>query len=1005
MTFRAMTTHAPRTALALLVASLALAGCGEDEKKGGAGGAGGTGGSAGSGGGAGMAGSAGMGGSALPPLVDDPRVPVTETVPVDELEHPVDVVRDRHGHVHIFARTVEDALFVQGWMMMNDRAGSVELARRLAIGRLAELYGALDGTLVDDDITMKTIGLHRVAKRIYDALPADGEVKRALDAFARGISAYNERIRDGRIALNKEFLGMKPEQFEPWEGWHSIAMARVQSWNLSYDADSEISFSSRWKDALATFHAGASDPLVAVRAGYAREVIRMAPIVPAVPLTGYPDEASAAKILPQQAPAKLAKGGKMAMARNVVGLPHVNRSTLQAAQPFARSVEKLKRVFGYDEHAGSNNWAVAGSHTQSGHAMVASDPHLGFTAPMIFWPAHVVVSNPTDPAEDFDLTGLAFVGIPGVILGTNGDVAWGATTTGYDVTDVWSETVTSDGSGVVFQGNPVPFERIAESVGDGRGNTYSWDVLVVPHHGPIVPAINASHEVDPPTAATGALSVRWTGHEPSSEFEAIWGMLRSKTVSEAREQMKIFGVGNQNWMLADTAGDIAWTAPAIVPFRDERALSFDPTDYSGVHPGLVLDGASGQHEWTGEFLDERYFPKMKDPASGWIATANTDNVGTTLDNDPTNDRLPDGRLFYIGFDFVQGFRLGRIQERLDAATTGGNQMTAEEMASIQGDVKSGFGARLADDLVALLERAEAERTTPGTHPDLASVVADSRYAAADVADAIDSLKKWQTEAQFEAASGIDPDDNSRVSDAVEANASKATFIFNAWLVRAMALTLEDEAGRIGRQNAGSNYTERAFVRLMEEVPSSLPTFDPATGESALWDDIDTAPIEKKDTILGRAFLAAIDEGNRIFGTDRAAWRWGSVHTVRFDALNPLWPFTVPPTDDPVFAAGWPRHGDQHAVDACNFGTMRGRTADMTFDYGGGPVQRFVAEMDPAGVIVRNALPGGAVADTKSRHFSNQAELWRRNENHVVPRALEDVIAAYETGDEHLRFTP
>ena len=997
------------SAITCLCAPL-LIGCGDGEEGGKTSGAGGSGGAAGAGGTAGAGGAAGSGGALLDPLFDDDRVPVTETMNVEALRAPVDVVRDKYGHVHIFARNIDDLFYVQGWMMMKDRAGMLELARRLATGRIAELYGALQPSLVDDDIAMRAIGLARVGKEMYDAIEEGSEPKRVFDSFSAGISAYSAGLNDGSLTLHSEFVGMKPEQFEPWTGADSLAMGRVQSWNLSYEAGNEIALTELWNEVLATYNDQSTDPDIVKRAGYARDVMRWTPSNDATPLTGYPDLPTSMKVIgPPPANARKAPG--LVAGPKKAGLtarPKVPAGLFERARPFLRSVQKIKNLFGYDEHSGSNNWAVAGSHTESGNAIVASDPHLGFTSPMIFWPCHLVVDNPDDPAENMDVSGLAFVGIPGVILGSNAHVAWGATTSLYDVTDVWAETVTADGSGVMFKGQAVDFERIPETVKDGNGGEVSFDVLFVPHHGPIVPTIDDQHQVVPPTAASGAFSVHWTGHDPTTEIEAIFGLFRATNVDEAMATMNQFGVGSQNWMLADTSGNIAWTSHVLIPHRDPRTMTWDPATYTGIHPGFVLDGESGEHEWTGEFLDERYVPKERNPSRGWAATANTDNIGTNLDNDPTNELLSDGTPFYIGWEVAEGFRLNRIQERLDALTTGGNKTTAEAMAALQGDTKSGVGSRLAPMLVATLERAEAEKASPGTNPETAPAVADPRYDAADVADVIDALKKWGADSDYDAASGISPEDNTPVTDAAEANASKATFIFNAWFVRVLARTMEDEARRVGgRQNVRTAFTVRGFFRIVEETPANLATFDAATGESALWDNIDTVGVtERRDEVVVMALLDAIDDGNAIFGADRNTWRWGRLHTVRFDPLNPLWSgLTIPPEADPTFADGFPRPGDMWAVDASNFNTNRSAGSGLSFSYGGGPVQRFVAEMTPSGPAIRNALPGGAVADSSSKHFANQAELWRRNETHAVARSIEEIVAAYESDDEHLRFTP
>ena len=928
------------------------------------------------------------------------RTPVTESPAITGLKAAVNAVRDEFGMVHIYARSPEDAFRVQGYMMAVDRAGQLEIARRSASGRVAEIYGGADAGQIDDDITMRVIGMHRAAQAIYDALDPQSDEKKWLDAFADGVTQHFRALREGKLELAQPLGGLQPKFFTDWTAVDTLTMGRLQSFALSYDADSEVGLSSRIEAFRTTFNATSSDPLAVKRKDILIDLMRFAPPVANTPLPTYPDEATPAPSAKWQAgptsrKPQLGFKAPAAAARMSAGLR-------ARVKPFFDSIQRAKDFLGGDEFAGSNNWAVAGSKTASGNAIVANDPHLGLTSPMVFWPTHLVVKS-DDSKQDMEAIGVAFPGIPGVILGANRHVAWGATTAGYDVSDAWKETVTADGTGVILKGKPVAFQKVSETIKIAGSADYTFDVLVTPHHGSIVPEIK-DHKAEPIVAGGEAISARWTGQAPTNEIEAVLGLATAKTVDEARASMTRFGVGAQNWMLADSTGAIALTAPAALPYRDKKAFTWDPATFSGSLPCMLLDGASGDHEWTGSMLEEKYQPKITAPSKGWIATANTDNVASTIDNDPSNDKLPNGQPFYIGCEFAQGFRLGRIEERLAAEAQG---MTAAGMADIQADHKSGLGARLTSHFVAALERAEAERLSPGTHPKLAAAVADSRYAGAKIPEIIGELKAWGT-AGYSAAAGVDLDDNSLTVPAAEAADAKATMIFNAWLVRAVGRALADEAEAAGEGSAGTNFTLRAFIRMLEEDPTKLATFDAATGESALWDDMSTASVtETKDDRLIVALLDAIADLDGIFGADRSTWRWGDQHRVRFNSLISIWLTAQPSVSDPTFPNGFPRHGDQWAVDASNFSIVRKPSDKLSFGYGSGPVQRFVAEMTKSGPKIKNALPGGAVLAIASPYFANEADYWRKNDSHAIPFEIDDVEASAKAAPlkEHYLFTP
>src|SRR5579883_2779223 len=108
------------------------------------------------------------GGTSLGPFGSAPAV--ASTTQLANLSGPVDVVRDKNGLVHIWATNPTDALRVEGYQCAKDRTVQLELLRRFAEGRTAELLGDADPSLIDQDIAMRTIGLGRVAKQMYDAL-------------------------------------------------------------------------------------------------------------------------------------------------------------------------------------------------------------------------------------------------------------------------------------------------------------------------------------------------------------------------------------------------------------------------------------------------------------------------------------------------------------------------------------------------------------------------------------------------------------------------------------------------------------------------------------------------------------------------------------------------------------------------------------------------------------------------------------------------------------------
>jgi penicillin amidase len=917
------------------------------------------------------------------PFGDAP--PVTTTTQVANLSGPVDVVRDHNGLVHIWATTAADALRVEGYQIAKDRTAQLELIRRSAEGRTAELLGDADPGLIDSDIAMRTIGLGRVGKQMYDALDPASEAKALIDAYADGISQFNARLQTGDEDLPHSMIGISKSAFTPWTGADVVAIARFEEWNLAYTADVEIAQTQFVQAAQHQFAATS-------RAGFLVDAVRFAPLDPTTAIDGFPNDPSHTMSLTLGPAFRSPRP-----AQHPVPTPRAHAGALAAAQPFAQAVAARRDAIGRLGFRGSNDWIVAPSRTATGHAMLANDPHLSLSAPSVFWLVQIDVRDPSpgaDTSKEMHVEGTAFPGIPGIILGFNQHIAWGATTADYDVTDVFDEQLTPDGTGVVFRGQNVPFETVREEIAVAGRAPLEYDVLVVPHHGPIVPTI-ANHAVVPPNPAQGALSIEWTGSQPTNELDGvITGFARATSVDDFRTAIRDFAVGAQNWVVADDGGNIFYTTQSHVPLRDKRAYTWDGATFTGTLPCFVEPG-DGTAEWTGQVLDEAYVPHVKNPATGYVGTANGDQVGDTLDNDPSNDVLPNGQPIYMACFHDPGFRVGRIHQLIEGL---GHPMSLDDMAHIQADARSSLGAKLAPGLVTALEHAIAEAATPGSHPDLTAVVQSPRFQAASVQALHDLLVQWGSQSDYDTPAGVSLDDGSLSSDPTETAASEATMVFNAWMMRMPQAVLGDELTAMA-QNPPPFDQKIMLAYLLLADPHTLATYDATAGDSVLFDDLTTPALETRDERAVTSLLDAVDFLVQTLGSDRTRWRWGTLHTLRFASLVSLWgALSIPPVGDARFPNGFPRHGDGYNIDVGEPDAMPLTLAGATFGYSQGPTQRFVVDMDPAGPSPRNVLPGGEVWDSASPHFADEAEMWRRNQNHPLWFTHDDVAANAEERD-------
>lgn len=944
------------------------------------------------------------------------EVPVTGKVEINGLAGRVDVVRDKYGMIHIRAGSLADALRVQGYQVARDRTAQLELIRRSATGRMAEAFGDIsEGALIDSDIAIRTVGLARVARETVAKLPP--ETKALVDAYADGISQFNARVVNGEEELPAGMIGLPQTAFQPWTAEDVLAVARFQAFNLGYQANEELDLTELVVAAQKAFGApkqGEPDTRTEAakkRENYLYDVVRFKPLVDATPLEAFPNDVSntmSAKT--RNAPALPTRKGLSART-----LP--SAEALMTTRAFRNAIDAVRKVVGDHQTGttGSNNWVVARTKSASGNALLASDPHLALSAPATFWMVHVTVDGTAPPQDRQDYAGLSFPGIPGIILGFNQNVAWAATTADYDVTDVYREKVTGDGNGVEFKQQPVAFQKIRETINIAGGKKVDYDVLIVPHHGPIIPTIKPDHTVAPPSGE--AFSVKWTGHTPTKDVEAIFGLLSAKNVEDARKSLNDFAVGAQNWVVADSNGEIFYTSHAAIPKRMEGARNWDADKFSGNIPCMVLPGESGNAEWTGAMIEDGYIPHVKNPAKGYLATANTDQIGTTKNNDPTSARLPNGENGYLGCWHDVGFRLKRIQTLIEekAGANAGDKPSGLDLASmaqIQADVHSATGEQLVEHVVEAGSKLLGGSTGKDPIPaDLTALAADPRLQDADPAKPVNKnrfrqmlayLRIWKETGGLNALSGMNPD-NTPSEDKLQTQSSVATAIFNVWMVRMWHLTFDDEVKVLG-SNGGLDWRKQ-LITLMTKQKATDPVDKLKTG-AEIFDDMTTPEVETVDQLTVRALLDAADYlDKRLPRADASKpididnWRWGKLHTLRFRALVGLWnSLSIPPVPDEQFPNGFPRGGDGYNVDVAGYplpATLDPDPTKTSFAYGHGPTQRLVVEMTPTGPIARNVLPGGNVWDSRSDHFRDDAERWRRNENRPVPFSSRDVVQSAE----------
>ncbi|HUM02944.1 MAG TPA: penicillin acylase family protein [Thermoanaerobaculia bacterium] len=531
---------------------------------------------------------------------------------IPSLREAVRVTVDDRGVPTIAARSVDDALRVQGYLTARERLFQLELQRRAGEGRLAELLGK--GAL-DLDRRRLTFGYARVAARAVPLLP---DVERVhLQALSDGINAFLAS-HGGRLGLEFALLGERPRDFTPADAL--LVML------LMYEDLTTV-----WRDEVA------------------RDANRQLP--PDVARFVFSSVSSDdVTIVPDGTPLRPPP------------LPELSAATEKgSAEAAAEHAEAA---------AGSNSFVVSGALTKSGKPILANDPHLTINMPALWLPMRFEIAGR-------EVEGVTLPGLPGVVLGKNDAIAWGFTNLYTDVQDLYREkivdgrAVRGDGSeGVELRIETIPVRGAAPERLEVRETS----------HGPLV---------------TKELALKWTALDPRNLRLPTVEVMMAGTPADFDRALDGFFGPAQNVLWASAGGDIGWRATGLIPLRR-----------TGTDGGLPYDGADEANDWKG-FLPPSKLPRVVNPASGFLVTANNRVIGT-------------GFPVPVSTHFWSSVRARRIRDLITTATRGGAKLDRRGVEAIQLDIVSepmrrlmeAFGPYLPPDLSKLFSGWDGSADAP-----------------------------------------------------------------------------------------------------------------------------------------------------------------------------------------------------------------------------------------------------------------------------------------------------
>lgn len=509
------------------------------------------------------------------------------------LAAPVEILRDRNAVPHVFGGSRNDTAFGLGFVHAQDRLWQMEINRRIAGGRLAEVFGA---AALNTDKFLRTLGVRRKAAVAFSALKP--ETQSYLQAYADGVNAFLKQ-HDG--VLPPEFLvfDIIPE---PWAPADSLGWLKMMAWDLS----------GNWGTELA-------------RLGLSR---RLSPQQIQEFFPPYPGDA----------PVALADHsdlyGRIARDLDFEGLA----AALPEAPP---------------EGIGSNNWVVNGKRTVTGSPLLANDPHLGLTSPALWYFAHL-----RTPAGD--VIGATLPGLPGIILGHNGRIAWGFTNTGPDTQDLFIEQISPDDPARYITPNGSQPFSVREETIKVRDQVDIVLTIRETRHGPVISDVHddAKNMIDD----KHVLAFAWTAlRDDDTTADSLVGLDAIEDWTGFVENFRRYVTPQQNIVYADRDGNTGFIAPGLVPVRHPE------NDIKGLSPS---PGWEARYDWNG-FIPFEELPRSYNPENGMIVTAN-------------HKIVPDSYPHFITTEWADPYRARRIEQLLNERAV----HSVESFKQIQGDVLS-----------------------------------------------------------------------------------------------------------------------------------------------------------------------------------------------------------------------------------------------------------------------------------------------------------------------------
>ena len=474
----------------------------------------------------------------------------SKTVEFPHVTEEIEIVRDTANVPHIFGKNDQDTLFALGYVHAQDRLWQMTMLRRTAQGRLSELFGAETLTV---DMVVRRLGIYSASRASLSALRPDTMAK--LEAYAKGVNARLEEINLGNSGRGAPELFLFSNSIAPWSPTDSLAILKLMGLQLSSHLESEV---------------------LRARVSLILDDDLLKDLLPDVPGSGVAELNDFASMFPS-----------LLKQHTSVAMP---KHSLSPFKSIALS-------------GASNAWAALPGRSASPGTLLANDPHLGLTAPSIWYLARLELENG-------GVIGGTIPGLPVILVGRSASLGWGLTTANVDDTDVYIEKLNpANPNEYQSLDGFVPFFK-KQSIIEIKGQKPVTLDMLWTENGPVLPA--SHYNLGAITPEGHVTSVAWTllsGQDTS--FEAAFDIMVSGSVQAAMTASQTYIAPGQNLTLADKS-QIAMRTIGALPKRDPRHQS------KGCMPTA---GWLAVNRWQGMF-DASVNPVFLNPTGGILGNTN-----------------------------------------------------------------------------------------------------------------------------------------------------------------------------------------------------------------------------------------------------------------------------------------------------------------------------------------------------------------------------------------------